>query len=114
MAASRLNNRQKNSAPLKEANAPRRPKEEVKALEEVEGSLRPFLNRIRRTKCRTILTEAGKPAFVVMDVATYDLLQRSIKFALLVGAGEADYRMGRTIPAEQVFRELNRGKKVSG
>lgn len=113
MATSRLNNRARQGPSPKEATVSKKPKEELKALEEFESNLRPLLNRIHRTKCRTILTVKGEPAFVVMDVATYDLLRSSVKLGLLLGEGEADLRMGRTIPMEKVFRELCRGKKLS-
>ena len=63
--------------------------------------LSELLRRARETGQPVILTQKGKAAAVLQDLASYERQRRSLLFLKLVAQGERDYREGAVLSDEE-------------
>ncbi len=86
--------------------------EDFKTLAELQNQTADVLDQVQQTGRPVIITVEGKPAAVVMDVATYEKKLKTLNFALLVAHAEAQLRAGMGRPAEEFFEEFEREQKI--
>jgi prevent-host-death family protein len=87
--------------------------EDVKTVAELARRPQEILEQMHRTGRPVVVTVEGKPAAVMLDVATYEQRLKTLNLARLLSEAEADVRAGRTRPASEFLEELRRGKEVS-
>jgi len=88
--------------------------EDFKTAAEVFRSPKALLDQIKRTGRPLVVTLAGKPATVVMNIEQYERLVHLINLSRLLNEAEKDLRQGRTQPLEVILDELNLEQKTPG
>ncbi len=54
-----------------------------------------------------VITQNGEAKAVIQDITEYERVQEALAMLKMVAEGQKDYEEGKTIPADQVLRELN-------
>jgi len=54
-----------------------------------------------------IITQNGEAKAVIQDIAEYERIQEALAMLKMVANGITDYEKGRTIPADQMLKELD-------
>jgi prevent-host-death family protein len=85
--------------------------EDVKTVEDLEAAPRKLLEQARATGRPVVVAEAGKPAVVLLTAERYEWLVHLVNLSGMLNEGMEDLRAGRVRPAEDVFKELEVGKK---
>ena len=80
---------------------------------ELAAHLSATLDKVRQTGKPIVVTDKAKADVVILDAATYHKQLELLKLNRLLNEGLADVLAGRTRPLEEVFAELESGKKVS-
>ncbi len=88
--------------------------QDFKTEAELSSQTRAILTQVRRTGRPVVVTREGKPEAVLLRPEEYEWLVHLVNLSRLLNEGEEDIRAGRVRPAEEVFKELLGGKKVSG
>jgi antitoxin YefM len=79
----------------------------ITPLTEFRNNIKKYLEEISIHKKPVIITQHGKSAAVIMDAEKYQEMQDQIDFMRKVILGLEDYREGRTVPADDVFNEID-------
>jgi len=69
------------------------------------------LEALRVDRNPMIITEHGRAAAILMDVATYETLTRRDEILKGIEAGDQDIAAGRTVPWEEVRADLRKWQK---
>jgi antitoxin YefM len=78
----------------------------ITPLTDFRNNIKKYLKEISIHKKPIVLTQHGKSAAVIMDAGKYQEMQDQIDFLQKVAVGLEDYREGRTVPAKEVFDEI--------
>jgi prevent-host-death family protein len=54
-----------------------------------------------------IITQNGEAKAVIQDIVEYERIQEALALLKMVAQGQKDYEDGKTIPADQVLKELD-------
>jgi len=87
--------------------------EDFKTLEELSSQARDILKQIGRTGRPVHITVKGKPAAVLVDVATFERMVKTLNMARLLLQGEVSLNTEGSVPLEVAMRELYRVNKIS-
>jgi prevent-host-death family protein len=92
--------------------------EDIKTVEDLVNDPRGLLEQAQRNGRPVVIAEAGKPAVVLLKAERYEWLMHLVTLSRMLNEAEESIRQGKTIPAEEVFKELlgdkkRRAKKVS-
>lgn len=89
---------------------------DVQSLSTFKRDTSKFLKQMKETGEALVLTVNGKPAAVVLDPDEYEFLREQDRRDTIaaVKRGIADVEAGRTKPAEQVFREIEKRFGIPG
>jgi antitoxin YefM len=79
----------------------------ITPLTDFRNNIKKYLEEISIRKKTIILTQHGKSAAVIMDAEKYQEMQDQIEFMKKVTLGLEDYREGRTVPVDSVFKEID-------
>jgi prevent-host-death family protein len=79
----------------------------ITPLTDFRNNIKKYLEEISVHKKPILLTQHGKSAAVIMDAEKYQEMQDQIDFMKKVTLGLEDYREGRTVPAADVFNEID-------
>ena len=79
----------------------------ITPLTDFRNNIKKYLEEISVHKKPILLTQHGKSAAVIMDAEKYQEMQDQIDFMKKVILGLEDYREGRTVPASDVFNEID-------
>jgi antitoxin YefM len=88
-----------------------KPSQDVQPLSAFRQNAAGFLDQIRSTKRPLVLTQHGKSAAVVLDVAQYEALVDEIELIRDIRQAEAELARGKGIPHEDVVAELRKRLK---
>jgi prevent-host-death family protein len=80
--------------------------EDFKTVEELQQHAVIILNQARKTGQPVNITMQGKPVAVLLDVATFERLVRTINLVRLLAPAEEDILAGRTTPLEEFMSEF--------
>ena len=75
---------------------------------EVKRRATAVIASIKKTRSAVMVTEHGREAAVMVDVETWNSLQRRLEILDLVAKGIADLRSGRVTPQEDAKLRLAR------
>jgi antitoxin YefM len=85
-----------------------KPSQDVQPLSAFRQNAAGFLDQIRSTKRPLVLTQHGKSAAVVLDVAQYEALVDEIELIRDIRQAKAELARGEGIPHEDVVSELRK------
>ena len=54
-----------------------------------------------------IITQNGEAKAVLQDIVEYERIQEALALLKMVAEGQKDYEAGKTIPADQMLKELD-------
>lgn len=80
----------------------------ITSITDFRNNIKKYIKEISVQKIPIILTQHGKSAAVILDVEKYQEMQDQIDFMRKVTLGLKDIREGQTIPADDVFDEIDR------
>ena len=83
-----------------------KPSEDVQPLSAFRANAAGFLEQVRETKRPIVLTQHGKSAAVVLDVAEYEALVDEVELLRDIREAQAQLARGEGIPHEEVVEEL--------
>ena len=69
------------------------------------------LSRLRRQKSPVLITDHGRPAAYLMDIATYEQMQSRIRLLEGIARGEMAVRQGRVLTHAQAEKKMRRWLK---
>jgi prevent-host-death family protein len=87
--------------------------DDCKTIEELRADTESILAQIRNKQPITI-TRNGKPAAVLMDVAAFESMLKTLNLVRLVGPAEEDLLAGRVTPIDEFMSEFCRANKIPG
>lgn len=82
--------------------------EDVLPIAEFKAHASEVVRRVRDRGRPILITQGGKPAAVLVSPADFDRLAERERFVASVEEGLADAEAGRSIPDEQLGREIDR------
>ena len=80
----------------------------IRTVTELKTRTSRLLDQVNEERATVIITQDGVARGVLMDVESYDRLQRSLILLKLVAQGEEAARAGRTRKNREVFERLGR------
>ena len=81
-------------------------REDIKPITYMKTRAAELLRTVGETRRPVVITQNGEARGVVLDVDSYEELRNATLMLKLVAQGEEDIRQGRTLPQEDVFREV--------
>jgi len=75
---------------------------------EVKRRATEVIASLKKTRAAVMVTEHGREAAVMVDVATWNSLQKRLEILDLVAKGVADLRAGRVVSQEEAELRLAR------
>jgi len=83
-----------------------KPSEDVQPLSAFRANAAGFLEQVRETKRPIVLTQHGKSAAVVLDVAEYEALVDEVELLRDIREAQAQLARGEGVPHEEVVEDL--------
>jgi prevent-host-death family protein len=83
-----------------------KPSQDVQPLSAFRANAAGFLEQIRSTKRPLVLTQHGKSAAIVLDVAEYESLVEELEVVRDIRQAKAELARGEGVPHEKVVAEL--------
>lgn len=78
----------------------------IVSVTEFKANAARMLEALGESDDEIVLTQNGRASAVVQSVAAHRRICESLLMLKLMAQGEADAAAGRTVPQEQLFREL--------
>jgi prevent-host-death family protein len=85
----------------------------IKPVTYLKSQAADLLNQINETHRPVIITQNGAPRAVLQDPKSYENMRNAIGILKLISEGEADIRVGRVKPQNEVFDEIEKALKDS-
>ncbi len=86
--------------------------EDFKTVEELGAAPEAILQQVKKNGQPVVITAQGKPAAVVLDVATFERMVKTINLVRLVAPAEEDILAGRTRPLDEFMSEFCRDNDI--
>ena len=83
-----------------------KPSEDVQPLSAFRANAAGFLEQVRETKRPIVLTQHGKSAAVVLDVAEYEALVDEVELLRDIREAQAQLARGEGVSHEEVVEDL--------
>lgn len=83
-------------------------KQDVRPVTFLKENVSTLLDQLDETRHPVVITRNGSMRAVIQDVEAFEQTSRAFSILKLTGQGEADVRVGRIRPAEQVFANVRR------
>lgn len=80
--------------------------EDVKPVSEFRSRAAALVRQVRESKRPLVLTQHGRSAAVLLDVAAYEELVETVELLRELHVAERQVEQGRAIPHEEVRAEL--------
>ena len=68
--------------------------EDIRSLSEFRANVASFIDKVRKTKRPLVITQRGKSAAVMLDVAEYESLIERVELLTDIQKGEAQIKQG--------------------
>ncbi len=78
----------------------------LQPVTEVKRRATELIKELQETKQPMLITQHGRAAAVMMDIESYELMQRRMEIMEAIAQGERALAEGRMIPHETVMKEL--------
>ena len=80
----------------------------LQPVTEVKRRATELIKELQETKQPMLITQHGRAAAVMMDVESYDAMQRRMEILMALSEGRRELAEGRGIPHEQVMAEMRK------
>jgi prevent-host-death family protein len=78
----------------------------IKPISYFKAHAAEVIRELNKQHGTMIITQNGEAKAVIQDIAEYERVQEALAMLRMVAQGQSDYEKGKTIPADQVLREL--------
>ena len=79
----------------------------IKPISYFKAHAAEVIRELNKQHGTMIITQNGEAKAVIQDIAEYERIQEALALLKMVTQGQSDYENGKTIPADQVLRELD-------
>jgi prevent-host-death family protein len=79
----------------------------IKPISFLKAHAADVIKELNETHGTMIITQHGEAKAVLQDIDEYERIQEALALLKMIAQGQKDYEQGRTIPADQVLKELN-------
>ena len=79
----------------------------IKPISYFKSHAAEVIRELNEQHSTMIITQNGEAKAVIQDITEYERVQEALAMLKMVAEGQKDYEEGKTIPADQVLRELN-------
>lgn len=80
----------------------------LQPVTEVKRRATELIKELQETKQPLLITQHGRAAAVMMDIESYEAMQRRMEILMLLSEGRRDIAEGRIIPHEEVMAEMRK------
>ncbi len=82
-------------------------KQSIKPISFFKTHAADVIKELNETHGFMIITQNGEAKAVIQDIDEYDRIQEALSLLKMVAQGQKDCEEGKTIPADQVLKDLN-------
>lgn len=82
-------------------------KNAIKPISFLKSNTAEVIKELNHTHGTMIITQHGEAKVVIQDIDEYERIQEALALLKMIARGQKDFEEGKTIPAEQVLRELD-------
>ena len=79
----------------------------IKPISYFKAHAAEVIRELNKQHGTMIITQNGEAKAVIQDIAEYERVQEALAMLRMVAQGQSDYEKGKTIPADQVLKELD-------
>ena len=78
----------------------------IKPISYFKAHAAEVIRELNKQHGTMIITQNGEAKAVIQDIAEYERVQEALAMLRMVAQGQSDYEKGKTIPADQMLKEL--------
>ena len=82
-------------------------KKSIKPISFLKAHAADVIKELNETHGTMIITQHGEAKAIIQDIDEYERIQEALALLKMVAQGQKDYEEGKTIPADEVFKELD-------
>jgi prevent-host-death family protein len=82
-------------------------KQAIKPISFLKAHAADVIKELNETHGTMIITQHGEAKAVIQDIDEYERIQEALALLKMIAQSQKDIEEGRTIPAEEVFKELD-------
>lgn len=85
---------------------------QIKPISYVKAHAAELIERITEEREPIIITQNGEARAVLIDIHSYEQSQETLALLQILALGEKEIQAGKTVPLEEVIREIRSGKSL--
>jgi prevent-host-death family protein len=78
----------------------------IKPISYFKAHAAEVIRKLNKQHGTMIITQNGEAKAVIQDIAEYERIQEALALLKMATQGQSDYENNKTIPADQVLKEL--------
>ncbi len=82
-------------------------KKSIKPISFLKAHAADVIKELNETHGTMIITQHGEAKAVIQDIDEYERVQEALALLKMIAQGQKDLEQGKTIPAKEVFNELD-------
>jgi prevent-host-death family protein len=82
-------------------------KQAIKPISYLKAHTADVIKELNETHGTMIITQHGEAKAVIQDIDEYERIQEALALLKMIAQGQKDLEEGKTIAAEEVFKELD-------
>ena len=82
-------------------------KNSIKPISFLKAHAADVIKELNESHGTMIITQHGEAKAVIQDIDEYERIQEALALLKMIAHGQKDLEEGRTIPAKEVFKELD-------
>ena len=79
----------------------------IKPISYFKAHAAEVIRELNEQHSAMIITQNGEAKAVIQDIAEYERIHEALALLKMVAQGQKDYEEGKTIPSDQVLKELD-------
>ncbi len=81
-------------------------RKDIKPISYFKAHAAEIIRELNEQHGTMIITQHGEAKAVIQDISEYERIQEAMALLKMVAQGQKDYEEGKTIPADQMLKEL--------
>lgn len=82
-------------------------KNTIKPISFIKANAADIIKELNETHGTMIITQHGEAKAIIQDIDEYERIQEALALLKMVAQGQKEFEEGKTIPADEVFKELD-------
>lgn len=82
----------------------------VRPISYVKANAADLIRELKESGEPLVITQNGEATAVMQDVASYEATQETLALLKILALGRRQVAEGKTVPADEVFRKLRKGR----